>query len=73
MAATKVSKKTAGAGFTLIGIVVWIAAALVAAKTSAEVASLGVIFGGAVSMGGIALMSAVTRPLRCSRSKRKIA
>jgi hypothetical protein len=70
MAATKVGKKAAGAGFTFIGVIVWVAAAAVSTKAHAEVASLWVIFGGAVAMGGIALMLAAATPIRTSRARR---
>lgn len=73
MARTGIGKKAAGAGFAFIGVIVWATAAVVSMKAHPEVASLGVIFGGAVAMGGIGLMSATASPSRYSRARRKIA
>jgi uncharacterized membrane protein len=68
-AATRVGKKVAGAGLILIGIIVWAVAAALSTTAHPEVAFRGVIFGGAVAMGGIALIFAADRRVRSSRAR----
>lgn len=55
MAVSRMGRKVAGAGLTLIGIIVWVAAAVGPTAAYPELAFFGVIFGGIATMGGLAL------------------
>ena len=55
MASSCVRRKVAGAGFILIGLIVWVAAAVGPIVAHREVALLGVPLGGMLTMGGLAL------------------
>src|SRR5258707_353109 len=55
LAATRAGRKIAGAGFTIIGITVWVLPAAVSTTAHPGITSLWVILGGALCMGGIAL------------------
>jgi hypothetical protein len=55
MATSCVGRKVTGAGFILIGLMVWVAAAIGRIVEHPEVAFLGVPLGGMLTMGGLAL------------------
>ena len=55
MATSCVGRKVAGAGFILIGLTVWVAAAIGRIVAHPEAAFLGVPLGGMLTMGGLAL------------------
>ena len=55
MATSCVRRKVAGAGFILIGLIVWVAAAIGRIAAHPEAAFLGVPLGGMLTMGGLAL------------------
>jgi hypothetical protein len=55
MAVPRAGRKVAGAGFTLIGLIVWVTAAVGPIVARPEVAFLGVLLGGTLTMGGLAL------------------
>jgi hypothetical protein len=55
MATSCVRRKVAGAGFILIGLIVWVAAAIGRIVAHPEAAFLGVPLGGMLTMGGLAL------------------
>ena len=55
MATSCVCRRVAGAGFILIGIIVWAAAAIGRIVAHPEAALLGVPLGGMLTMGGLAL------------------
>ena len=55
MALPRAGRKVAGAGLTLIGLIIWVAAAVAPIVAHPEVAFLGVALGGMLTMGGLAL------------------
>jgi hypothetical protein len=61
MALSRASRKAAGAALTLIGLMVWVAAAVAPIVAFPEVAFLGVPLGGMLTRGGLALTFASGR------------
>jgi len=55
MTVPRAGRKVTGAGFALIGLIVWAAAAVGPLVAHPEVAFLGVPLGGMLTMGGLAL------------------
>jgi hypothetical protein len=55
MAVPRAGRKVAGAGFTLIGLIVWAAAAVGPIVAHPKIALLGIPLGGMLTMGGLAL------------------
>jgi hypothetical protein len=61
MAVPRAGRKVIGAGFALTGISVWAVAAIELTAAHPEAASLWVIFGGVLTMAGLALSFAPAR------------
>jgi len=61
MAVRQAGRRVIGAGLALIGISVWAVAAIKLGAAHPEIASLGVIFGGVLTMAGLALSFAPAR------------
>jgi len=64
MALRGTGRNVAGAGFTLIGIIVWVLAAVGPTSSEVRVASLGVTLGGMLAMAGLALCVVRRRRVR---------
>jgi hypothetical protein len=64
MALSPAGRKAAGAGFALIGITVWVVAAVGPTAAHPRVAFLGAILGGMLTMAGLALNFARRRRIR---------
>ena len=64
MALPPARRRVAGAGFTLIGVTVWVVSAVGPTAVHRRVAFLGVILGGMLAMVGLALNFAFRRRIR---------